>query len=134
MGLSMYVWFSQMGFPHNTLEFPYTRQSPLTKKNKEYQTLDEIQEEVIQLSHTFNDSKFTLGRNLYFIVHLFADQRWFVDDKYIEIIREYNYVKNYGIPIARSLDEADSYQLECFDIIQREIAAITQYLGEKNGR
>lgn len=134
MGLSMYVWFSQMGFPHNTLEFPYTRQSPLTKKNKEYQTLDEIQEEVIQLSHTFSDSKFTLGRNLYFIVPLFADPRWFVDDKYIEIIREYNYVKNYGIPIARSLDEADSYQLECFDIIQREIAAITQYLGEKNGR
>ena len=130
----MYVWFSQMGFPHNTLEFPYTRQSPLTKKNKEYQTFDEVQEEVIQLSHTFSDSKFTLGRNLYFIVPLFADPRWFVDDKYIEIIREYNYVKNYGIPIARSLDEADSYQLECFDVIQREITAITQYLGEKNGR
>ena len=130
----MYVWFSQMGFPHNTLEFPYTRQSPLTNKNKEYIDLDQIQEEVIQLSYTFSDSKFTLGRNLYFIVPLFADPRWFIDDKYIEIIREYNYVKNYGIPIARSLDEADSYQLECFDIIQREITAITQYLGEKNGR
>ena len=129
MGLSMYVWFSQMGFPHNTLEFPYTRQSPLTNKNKEYIDLDQIQEEVIQLSYTFSDSKFTLGRNLYFIVPLFADPRWFIDDKYIEIIREYNYVKNYGIPIARSLDEADSYQLECFDIIQREITAITQYLG-----
>ena len=36
----MYVWFSQMGFPHNTLEFPYKRQSPITKKNKEYDSVE----------------------------------------------------------------------------------------------
>ena len=35
----MYVWFSQLGFPHSTLEFPYKRQSPLTKKNKEYDSI-----------------------------------------------------------------------------------------------
>jgi len=35
--------------------------------------------------------------------------------------------------MARSLDEADSYKLDMFDIIQRELNAITQYLGEKNG-
>ena len=130
----MYVWFSQLGFPHNTLAFPYSRQSPLTKKSREYKTLQEIEEEVMELSETFIDNKFTLGRNLYFHVPLFANPRWFVKEEYVELIKEYNYMKNYGIPIARSLDEADSYQLECFDIIQREITAITQYLGEKNGR
>ena len=35
----MYVWFSQLGFPHSTLEFPYKRQSPITKKNKEYESI-----------------------------------------------------------------------------------------------
>lgn len=133
MGLSSYVWFSQMGFPHNNLQFPYKRQSPVTKKNREYNTLEEVQEEIELLSDTFSDSQFTLGRNLYFILPLFCNPRFLVEQEYIDLIKEYNYMKNYNIPMARSLDEADSYKLDCFDIIQRELNAITQYIGEKNG-
>lgn len=133
MGLSSYVWFSQMGFPHNNLQFPYKRQSPVTKKNREYNTLEEVQEEIELLSDTFSDSQFTLGRNLYFILPLFCNPRMLVEQEYIDLIKEYNYMKNYNIPMARSLDEADSYKLDCFDIIQRELNAITQYIGENNG-
>ena len=130
----MYVWFSSLGFPHNTLNFPYKRQSPLTKKNKDYTCFAEVEEEVLKLSEKFQNSSFTLGRNLYFIVPLFANPEWFIDDEYIELIREYNYIKNYNIPIAKTLEEADSYKIANFDIIQKEITAIQQYLGEKNGR
>lgn len=130
----MYVWFSQMGFPHNTLQLPYTRQSPITKKNREYNTLQDVEEEVLLLVETFNESRFTLGRNLYFILPLFCNPQILVDEEYIELMKEYHYIKNYNIPIARSLDEADSYKLDCYDIIQKELNAITQYLGEKNGR
>tara|TARA_R110000868_G_scaffold63484_3_gene191552 strand:- start:166 stop:567 length:402 start_codon:yes stop_codon:yes gene_type:complete len=133
VGLSSYVWFSQMGFPHNDLQFPYKRQSPVTKKNREYNTLEEVQEEIELLSDTFSDSQFTLGRNLYFILPLFCNPRMLVKQEYIDLIKEYNYMKNYNIPMARSLDEADSYKLDCFDIIQRELNAITQYIGENNG-
>ena len=133
MGLSSYVWFSQMGFPHNNLQFPYKRQSPVTKKNREYNTLQEVEEEVILLSDTFSDSQFTLGRNLYFILPLFCNPRLLVDEEYVELMKEYHYIKNYNIPIARSLDEADSYKLDCYDIIQKELNAITQYIREKNG-
>jgi hypothetical protein len=122
-----------MGFPHNNLQFPYKRQSPVTKKNREYNTLEEVQEEIELLSDTFSDSQFTLGRNLYFILPLFCNPRFLVEQEYIDLIKEYNYMKNYNIPMARSLDEADSYKLDCFDIIQRELNAITQYIGEKNG-
>lgn len=133
MGLSSYVWFSQMGFPHNNLQFPYKRQSPVTKKNRNYNTLQEVEEEVILLSDTFSDSQFTLGRNLYFILPLFCNPRLLVDEEYVELIKEYHYMKNYNIPMARSLDEADSYKLDCFDIIEKELNAITQYIREKNG-
>jgi len=133
VGLSMYVWFSQMGFPHNTLEFPYKRQSPLTKKNRDYNTLQEVEQEVLLLSETFSDSQFTLGRNLYFILPLFCNPLLLIKDEHVELMKEYNYMKNYNIPIATSLDQADSYKLECFDIIQREINAVTKYIGEKNG-
>lgn len=133
MGLSMYVWFSQLGFPHNTLRFPYKRQSPLTKKNKEYENMDDVKIELMALVDTFIDSKFSLGRNLYFHIPLFANPKWFVKQEYIEIMKEYNYIKNFRLPIARSLDEADSYKLQLFDVIFNEINAIKQYLGEKNG-
>ena len=133
MGLSSYVWFSQMGFPHNNLQFPYKRQSPITKRNREYNDLREVEEEVTLLSETFKDSKFTLGRNLYFILPLFCNPKLLVEEEYVELMKEYHYMKNYNIPMARSLDEADSYKLDCFDIIQRELNAITQYIGEKNG-
>ena len=133
MGLCMYVWFSQLGFPHNTLAFPYNRQSPLTKRSREYKNIYEVEEEVIALSETFADSKFTLGRNLYFHIPLFADPVLFVNEEYIRLMKEYNYMKNYNIPIAKSLDDADSYKLDMFDIINSELNAVRQYIGEKNG-
>ena len=127
----MYVWFSQLGFPHSSLTFPYKRQSPITKKTNEYKSLEEVEAELLELVETFTDSKFTLGRNLYFYVPLFADPKWFADPEAVRMIKEYNYMKNYRIPIAKSLDEADSFKLEMFDIINNELAAITQYMGEK---
>ena len=133
MGLSMYVWFSQLGFPHNTLEFPYKRQSPLTKKNKEYESIEDATNELYPLLDSFLESKFTLGRNLYFHIPLFAKPEWFINEEHREIMKEYNYIKNYNIPIATSLDQADSYKLDMFDIINNELNAIQQYIGEKNG-
>ena len=134
MGLSMYVWFSSLGFPHTTLEFPYKRQSPITKKNRDYCNSEEVEDEIMNLSDTFQDSKFTIGRNLYFHIPLFANPKWFIEDEYMELIKEFNYIKNYNIPMAKTLDDADSYKIANFDIIQKEITAIQQYLGETNGR
>ena len=133
MGLSMYVWFSQMGFPHNTLEFPYKRQSPITKKNKEYESIEDVINELYALVDTFADSDFSLGRNLYFYIPLFAKPEWFITEEHREIMKEYNYMKNYNLPLATSLDQADSYKLDMFDIINNELNAVKQYLGEKNG-
>jgi hypothetical protein len=64
---------------------------------------------------------------------LFADPTWFVNEEYVRLMKEYNYMKNYNIPMAKSLDDADSYKLDCFDLINSELNAIQQYIGEKNG-
>jgi len=133
VGLSMYVWFSQMGFPHNTLEFPYKRQSPVTKKNKEYDSIEDVTNDLYALVETFANSDFSLGRNLYFHIPLFSKPEWFINEEHKEIMKEYNYMKNYNLPLATSLDQADSYKLDMFDIISSELNAVKQYLGEKNG-
>jgi hypothetical protein len=42
--------------------------------------------------------------------------------------------KNLNIPIARSLDEADSFIVDNFLIIDNELNSIREYEVEKNGR
>ena len=78
-----------MGFPHITLEFPYKRQSPLTKKVKTYENLEQVWEEIEMLVDSWKESQFSLGRNLYFHLPLFMNPQWIVDIEYQMILKEY---------------------------------------------
>ena len=49
-----------------TLKFPYRRQSPVSKKIKTYSNLDDVWDDINDLVNKWQDSPFTLGRNLYF--------------------------------------------------------------------
>ena len=54
--------------------------------------------------------------------------------KSAKIIKEYKMSKNLNIPIARSLNEADSFIVDNFLIIENELNSIKEYeLGKNNG-
>ena len=127
------MWFSQMGFPHITLEFPYKRQSPVSKKVKTYENIEQVWEEIIELVEGWTDSKFSLGRNLYFHLPLFMNPKWIIDNEDGTLLREYQWIKEFNIPLAQDLDSADASKIEIFDIIRNEINAIKLYMSEKNG-
>lgn len=128
------MWFSQLGFPHITLNFPYKRQSPLTKEVKTYKNIDDVWEEVYLLLEKWQDNKFSLGRNLYFHLPLFANPKWIVDMEDNRYLVEYNLMKDFNIPLAQDLDSADARRIEIFEIINREIKSIQIYMGEQNGK
>ena len=128
------MWFSQLGFPHITLEFPYKRQSPLTKRVKTYKSIEQVWEEIELLVEKWKDSKFSLGRNLYFHLPLFMNPQWIINDEDNILLKEYNWVKEFNIPLAKDLDSADAQQIEIFDIIKNEINSIKLYMSEQNGR
>ena len=109
MALSSYVWFSHYGYPHFDKEFPYKRQSPITNKVKTYKDQEDVLLEIDRVFDKFKDSKFSMGRNLYFILPLFCNPKCLYQDWIGETIKEYKMSKNLNIPIARSLDEADSF-------------------------
>ncbi len=122
-----------MGFPHITLEFPYKRQSPVSKKVKTYENIEQVWEEIIELVEGWTDSKFSLGRNLYFHLPLFMNPKWIIDNEDGTLLREYQWIKEFNIPLAQDLDSADASKIEIFDIIRNEINAIKLYMSEKNG-
>jgi len=128
------VWFSQLGFPHIALEFPYKRQSPLTKRVKTYKNIEQVWEEIELLVDKWKDSQFSLGRNLYFHLPLFMNPHWIVNNEDNILLKEYNWVKEFNIPLAKDLDSADANKIEIFDVIKNEINSIKLYMSEQNGR
>jgi len=128
------VWFSQLGFPHITLKFPYKRQSPLTKEVTIYENIEQVWEEIEMLVEKWNDSTFSLGRNLYFHLPLFMNPKWIINPEDNVLLKEYNWIKEFNIPLAKDLDSADAQKIEIFDIIRNEIKSIQFYMSEKNGR
>jgi len=123
-----------MGFPHITLEFPYKRQSPVSKKVKTYENIEQVWEEIELLVEKWKDSKFSLGRNLYFHLPLFMNPQWIINDEDNILLKEYNWVKEFNIPLAKDLDSADANKIEIFDIIRSEINELKLYMSEQNGR
>lgn len=128
------MWFSQLGFPHITLKFPYKRQSPLTKEVTIYENIEQVWEEIEMLVEKWNDSTFSLGRNLYFHLPLFMNPKWIINPEDNVLLKEYNWIKEFNIPLAKDLDSADAQRIEIFDIIRNEIKSIQFYMSEKNGR
>lgn len=128
------MWFSQLGFPHITLKFPYKRQSPLTKEVTIYENIEQVWEEIEMLVEKWNDSTFSLGRNLYFHLPLFMNPKWIINPEDNVLLKEYNWIKEFNIPLATDLDSADAQKIEIFDIIRNEIKSIQLYMSEKNGR
>ena len=122
-----------MGFPHITLEFPYKRQSPVSKKVETYENIEQVWEEITELVEGWTDSKFSLGRNLYFHLPLFMNPKWIIDNEDGTLLREYQWIKEFNIPLAQDLDSADASKIEIFDVIRNEINAIKLYMSEKNG-
>ena len=117
-----------------TLEFPYKRQSPVTKRLKTYKNIKQVWEEIELLVENWQDSRFTLGRNLYFHLPLFMNPKWIINDDDYDLMKQYIWTKEFNIPMAQDLDSADAYRLEIFDHIRQELNEITKYMSEKHGR
>jgi len=49
------------------------------------------------------------------------------------MIEDYNISQRFNIPVATSLDDASSWYLDCFVIIDGEMKAIEKYRTTKNG-
>ena len=132
-GLSYTVWYWVFNKkPHDQLILPYSAQSPITKQKKDFITVDDIWEE-IKLITTKDD--YSIGQQLFYLLPLFANPAYIVNDEHFNLINEYHYVTDYNIPLGRTLDETNADRLTMFNIIKNEMSLAIKNKAEKeNGR
>ena len=132
-GLSYAVWhwvFDRDSHQQYTL--PYIAQSPISKKKKEFATIDDIWNEIKLITES---TKFSIGQQLLYLLPLFANPIYILNDGYFNLINEYHYVTEYNIPLGNNLDDTDADKLVMFNIIKNEIGLALKHKAkkEKNG-
>lgn len=65
---------------------------------------------------------------------LFANPQYLLDEYNFNLINEYHYVKEYNIPLGKTLNETDAIKLDHFTIIKNELASVIKHEQEKNDR
>jgi len=132
--LSFAVWwlyFSQTAFI-SPYSLPYIADDPLTYKKREYKTEEDVWSQVNDIAEVNARTKRSIGQDLYHLVPLFTNPDYILDNWQYDMINEYNLCKNFNLPIANTLYEADFFTIQCFSIIQNEFNAIAEY-NKDNG-
>ena len=128
----MWFWFLQPDL-HENLILPYSCLNPINRETRDYNTIDDIWETVKDVVDA-HDPKRTLGQELYYLVPLFANPKYVLDEHLFAIINEYHYVKDYNIPLGKTLNKTDATKLDYFTIIKNELASVIRHKQEKDGR
>lgn len=119
--MSYAVWCAYNGSPLDVYPpFPYTSQSPTLYKEVTWKSKDDLWDEIDRICAE-QSNKYSTGQNLFHLIPLFTNPSMIIEQWHLDMINEYNYVTEFHIPIAKSLDEADAFRLDCFSIIKSEI-------------
>jgi len=97
------------------------------------ETQSDIQEEIERLIDESDNKNYKIGQSLYVQLPLFCNPSDVIPDWCWEMIQDYYTTTEYNIPLANSLDDVNSWMLDCFNIIKEEISNINIYRNKKNG-
>lgn len=130
--MSYAVWFWVFNpEPHNQMLLPYTAQSPITNKLKEFNIVDDIYNEIEIIAKQKREDR-TLGQDLWYLIPLFANPQYLLIEDYFNLINEYYYCKDYNIPLGKTLDETDATKLDLFTVIKNESAVALNHKAKKD--
>ena len=134
--MSFFVWATYYKLEHieRFERFPYTAQSPISGKYREFKNEANIWEEVEAIAELATTSKTrTVGQLLYDLVPLFASPNFFSDEWMLDIMNEYHWIKNWNITPG-VLDEVSAFRLDCWGVIENEVNQINKHESIKNGK
>ena len=119
--------------PHDQFLFPYIGETPITRQRKEFNSVDDIYEEVQEVSNASDETR-TMGQEMWYLVPIFANPKYLLNDELFNLINEYHYITDYNIPLGKTLDETDAHKLEYFTIIKNEMGVALKHKQEKDAK
>jgi len=119
--------------PHEQFLFPYIGETPVSRQVKEFNSVDDIYEEVAEISNA-SDGKRTMGQEMWYLVPIFANPQYLLNEESFNLINEFHYITDYNIPLGKTLDETDAHKLEYFTIIKNEMGVALKHKQEKDAK
>jgi len=134
-GLAWLAWATY--FQANVISpysLPYEATNPLTYEKQEYKTLEDIWETVEGIAEVNSNTTRSLGQDLYHLVPLFTNPDYISNYEQMEMLNEYNMVKNFNISLG-TLEDISAQKLDCFTVIHNEYQSAMMFdRNQKNGK
>ena len=116
----------------NNFEFPYRTLSPIYRKDRLYNSIDDVHDELIKAYNQTKD-KSKIGTSLYLVHLYFANPEHILDQHSQNIIRAYMFAKEMNMPIFSNLMETPMEYIEKSQMIKEELMA-HQKEEQSNGK
>ena len=126
------LWFSVLGLPNTGLILPYSAQSPTLSKRVKFENEKDVNEEIKRILSEPNIEKYGIGQSLYFQLPFFCNPEEQIHGWCWQMIDDYYVSTEYNIPLAKTLDKANAWTLDCFSVIKDEANKINIHKA-KNG-
>lgn len=107
-------------------------QSPITGKQKEFKTKNDVLDEIIKIIKQPETEKHGLGQTLYYNLPFFSNPNILIRDWQIEMINDYYLCKNFNVPLGDNLDSLSSFRTDCFILIENEFNKIEKFNIKEN--
>lgn len=90
-------------------------------------------EEIERILKEESTQKFGIGQSLFYQMPFFCEPSLYISNWCWEMIDNYHLIKNYNVPLSKSLDSVDVFTFDCMNIIEDEINKINLHKVKENG-
>ena len=125
------TWLSYFRTTGFAKEFPYDARSPTLKERVHFESIEDVLDEVERILQEDDAQKIGVGKYLYYNTMFFCNADDLIPMWCWEMLEDYNACKKFNIPLANNLDEASSWMIDCFTVIDLEISKCMEEQREK---
>ena len=124
------VWFTQLGFSDNLLDYPYTARSPVTNKKIVFENDKMVEAEIGKVLNQKGVEKFGIGQTLYYEMPFFCNPKEHIKKWVWDILEDYKLATTYNVPLGKDFDSISTFKIDCFGVIEQEINNISKHKSD----
>ena len=121
------VWFSQLGLPDNSFDFPYNARSPVNGKKILFENDKDVLNEIENVLGQKGTEKYGIGQTLYYELPFFTNPIYHIKQWCWDMLEDYKLATKFNVPISSDLDSISTFRADCFMVIEQEIQNINNH-------